>query len=501
MILKEDAAKYSIRKEYIKMQKDMHYYCIYYLCLVAGVKPEDAYIIAYNSQYTDESIIDDSILKLKDFLGDIIQSPEAEGDYKFHLTQTYIPAPHYKSYKSLSFQSVEEILIPFHFLPGFSGDNEIDWFTTLGGTGKLFDALYERAIKSIESLNNNKIDYNRAKKQELHRIGIILHVLADTYSHENFSAFWSWTNKINRTNYISPENSAWIGLLKKIWHHIFFCFYYNFFDSLPAVGHIRAYDYPDSPYLLWRYQAHTGEIKNISNPSRFYKAMFFLYEKIISQIPSINSQHSLLDDKTLSKKLYQGINTKGDLEARCKYWRDQIRSLAYEHDIEIPDEHLFFNKERMLNEIGELYSSGWWSHYEGIVLKKNITLKKFENSDFYFFHKEALEHRKFILSYLFDLQIEAKLECECTFELTMPEDEKQEVYLIGNSQLLGKWDICNAVGPMKFLEPKKYFLKIALPKGCTIKYKYIQNKTRWEGGIDRQIVCQQNLLIQDIWRN
>jgi hypothetical protein len=41
------------------MQIDMHYYCIYALARLAGLKPEAAKIIATASQYVDDAVAED----------------------------------------------------------------------------------------------------------------------------------------------------------------------------------------------------------------------------------------------------------------------------------------------------------------------------------------------------------------------------------------------------------------------------------------------------------
>ena len=43
------------------MRRDFHFYAIYALARAAGFPPEQAYIVAYASQYTDDAVSENAI--------------------------------------------------------------------------------------------------------------------------------------------------------------------------------------------------------------------------------------------------------------------------------------------------------------------------------------------------------------------------------------------------------------------------------------------------------
>ncbi|MFW6025789.1 MAG: DUF6765 family protein [Candidatus Woesearchaeota archaeon] len=78
------------------MDIEFHYYVTYLTAVKAGLKPKDAFIIAYSSQYVDDN--------------DIRFEIEGESNYQNFLSQTFdIKKPQKK---------LQRIYPLFHFIPG-----------------------------------------------------------------------------------------------------------------------------------------------------------------------------------------------------------------------------------------------------------------------------------------------------------------------------------------------------------------------------------------------
>jgi len=89
------------------MRVDFHFYTIYALARAAGFKPDDAYVIAYSSQYTDDEAKPEPI----DF--------ENGGSFEPHIT-----AHSLYSLATISDRICKEVWVPFHFVPGNQGEDD-----------------------------------------------------------------------------------------------------------------------------------------------------------------------------------------------------------------------------------------------------------------------------------------------------------------------------------------------------------------------------------------
>lgn len=125
------------------MQKDFHFYLTYALARKVGINAKTAEIIAWADQYTDDLTKPD--------IHEIQTQSAILGNWKDKQIQL-------------------SVLVPFHFIPG---DSEHFWMVTR-------NCSRARALVKIAS---NPFE-----------LGIALHVLQDTFSHENFSG---WEERLN----------------------------------------------------------------------------------------------------------------------------------------------------------------------------------------------------------------------------------------------------------------------------------------------------------------
>ena len=126
------------------MQKDFHFYVTYALARKVGIEAEVARDIAWADQYTDD-------LTEADLYG----------------VQTQCDRLGNWGDKQIQFS----VLIPFHFIPGGTPKSKWPWMVTENNTRA--KALVNAALTSKSPLS----------------LGIALHGLQDTFSHQNFSGW------------------------------------------------------------------------------------------------------------------------------------------------------------------------------------------------------------------------------------------------------------------------------------------------------------------------
>ena len=196
------------------MQKDVHFYLTYLLAVKVGIEDEEAKKIAWADQYTDD-------LTEADLYG--IQTQSAIlGNWSDRQIQL-------------------SVLVPFHFIPG--EDPEHPWVTTRNCT---------RARKLVMAA---------WKAGDLLQLGIALHGLQDTFSHEGFSG---WQEEVNS------------------------CFPWYYIESaLPNVGHAELRVIPDVVNYVWTDPRDGRRIDNKERTMAAARATFqFLVRFFNPQIPA-----------------------------------------------------------------------------------------------------------------------------------------------------------------------------------------------------------------------
>jgi hypothetical protein len=189
------------------MQKDFHYDIIFALAKEAGYKDSDANIIAYASQYVDDNT--DREYTVSDSYGEFfVGFPErlgTSGNLYFPIISQAADITAFK----LGIQRY--VFAPFHFLPG---DNDVEI------KGRKNPLCTTRGCKNATVLLTAAV-----KSKDLYEIGVALHVYADTWAHERFSAFHEDWNRVYNA-----------GIVKGL---------------PPNIGHAEVYHKPDEISETW----------------------------------------------------------------------------------------------------------------------------------------------------------------------------------------------------------------------------------------------------------
>lgn len=270
------------------MQIDFHFYAIYALCMLSGIKPECSRIIAYASQHTDDAKYNHELVF------------ESGGRFKQQMS-----AHRFLDLNAFSKEVGYEIFLPFHFLPGIEGK---DFYEQL--------CCRQNSRTALEMMKDtlNTLE----KPYGLHRLGIALHVYADTWSHQNFHGLLKYHNEVED---LKCENRKQ-GIFEEFGTSVIS-------ELVPPIGHAQAYTCPDEPYLVWSYRPYQAKSPiKINNLDRTMDAAARVYDFLATEVrekkPEIFIDASK-DWRSLENKFRNVFAVVGRLEEREKLWQRKLK--------------------------------------------------------------------------------------------------------------------------------------------------------------------------------
>lgn len=222
------------------MRRDFHYYTIYTLAVHAGIKPELAYILSYASEHVDDA--------------------KTIGPLNLTDGCQFWPVRSAHSLLSPDFYAIEASLSvygPFHFFPCLEGD-------TL--TQKMLCYPDSTGIKALKV----NVQKQLSKNFGLHYLGMALHIIADTYAHQNFNAL---NNSHNRVKSLKIHTSGLMDLALP-----------TAAMALPPIAHLQATTCPDEPACIWSYKTSGGHLVKAHNPQRYASAAQSIYHWLAKDI-------------------------------------------------------------------------------------------------------------------------------------------------------------------------------------------------------------------------
>jgi hypothetical protein len=254
------------------MDIEFHYYITYIIACKAGFKPEDAYIIAYSSQYTDAN---HTVYPINE------GGPDAYSNYISQTMNIFDPQKNYM-----------RIYPVFHFMPGTLEE-------IAGDSARRRDGKLHLMNTVPDSSNSKQLLHAALYSQNLYRVGIATHMYADTFAHQNFVGFDDGFNGMK-------------GLLEKI---------------IPDVGHADAKHKPDMPALIWQDERLIPSHSEIDNKKCFLEATRCIYEKYAAYL------HTPNDNQDLIAQIDEAIgNYDGDEEDRINRYKALISDKYIEYD-------------------------------------------------------------------------------------------------------------------------------------------------------------------------
>ena len=281
------------------MQIDGHHTMTYVAARCAGYPHNEAEIIAYSAQYVDDAT--------------------NAGSIQFDVGAMYsrIASAHKMlDYRNLKKLANHKVWVPFHFLPGNGGKPAGEEPADASFIRKLVCAPDSHVARDMLKTCFESKD----RQYFLHRIGISMHVFADTWAHQGFAGV---IHKINNVEELqSDEPSEDQGLFSKLAN-------YFLSEDFP-LGHGAALSHPDKPYLVWNYRNGLGEPVERDNTAIFLEAVDFMC-RALQAFRAGKEDLPLQDMAGLGASDKQAIEemlrtTRGDGDARHAQWLQAIGS-------------------------------------------------------------------------------------------------------------------------------------------------------------------------------
>ena len=297
------------------MQKDMHFYGTYAVARIAGFSPEEARTVATAAEYVDEAVSATPVnLGNQSYMLPVVSAHEM-----LELGKNSDPMDQWK------------VWLPFHFLPGGGGNSAEERLICLWGEpgNVAVDGIIDLALQA------------RAEDAPyaLHLLGIVTHVIQDTYAHYGFSGIASELNKVKQPSLellnVSDGMADYVGdKLDRFWDRLA-----GSFADATKLGHAGAATCPDRPYLKWQFDYEQPwdigipYLENArNNTESFYSActrLHALYSAFIAQDSAIQSAGGHLDfNPVIGNKIRDILAYEGKGDERSELWRDRISASA-----------------------------------------------------------------------------------------------------------------------------------------------------------------------------
>ena len=341
------------------MQIDGHHTLTYIAARIAGFDRTKASIIATSAQYVDDATNSGTIHFDNGAMYNRISSAHKMFDY-------------HNSDKLAN----HRVWIPFHFLPGNgglpAGENPDGNFIE-----KLICHPDSYVARDMLRACIGDID----KPYALHRLGIAMHVYADTWSHQGFAGV---NNKVNEVRHLHSNNKeADSDFFKKMVSY--------FLTTSFPLGHGAALSYPDRPSFVWEYTNGRGDKVTRNNPNDFIDAV----DKMCKVM-----QCFLKKDMSMNLEKMPGIGPEDSekIVSLMKNLKDDTGDIRHSKWIEaIANDTFSFGAERIeYNAKG----SGSWKFASTGQLETSDTGKEefqytgdFLKSDWKLFHDALQAHR------------------------------------------------------------------------------------------------------------
>ncbi|WP_456473556.1 DUF6765 family protein [Desulfolithobacter sp.] len=196
------------------MDIEFHYHITYILARKARFSSQDAFTLAYSSQYVDDNV--------------------------FHYYINYPDGGHFISEVSQTMDITkpspkrQKIYPLFHFIPG-----DPDSPTARRKDGKT------HPFNTTPDSDNARYLLQRALDSgDLYRIGVAVHAYADTWAHQNFLG-------------LKHKFNAMPGFVESL---------------IPNIGHADAKHEPDTVHNRWKDERLAGDLEVVNNNDRFIQA-------------------------------------------------------------------------------------------------------------------------------------------------------------------------------------------------------------------------------------
>lgn len=360
------------------MKRDAHYYALLAFCRACGFKKESAHTIAYASQFIDDARINLMYLNPENIEVDHDLVDQRSAFFNMATCHSYFRL------ETFNYEAMVNDTVAFHFVPGLKGENFTKKLRCREESPIIMDIIKEVLLED-----------------DLIKLGMVLHVYVDTFSHQGFSGMVSKVNAIKNCEAYNKKPLGLFDRTLKILKQLTREKYEFLFDKVaPAYGHAQALDYPDLPYLVWTYEYDYSDEFNgaykkivIDNNDRYQRA----FRGIQKLLGAYLEQHQHHRDKMLQFENIEILMNALVLEAhdkdRIKNWQrifieqglfnvEDQGLLSYKDDLWLNEAFLNYNPKIFDNRVVEdvrladnFASSKWYGFYKAAKWYKETFFK------------------------------------------------------------------------------------------------------------------------------
>jgi len=332
------------------MNINFHYFTIKALASYAGFSESEAQTIAAYSQFVDDYNLYDALYltKVPDYA--LFLSQQVLGGYLFSPVATAIPSSYDTTLLSRPDFPIKTA-IPFHYIPNRPLNSQSESITHYRTQASSFskpclitDMLLEAKMTYLSTHNTLSLMY----------MGMLLHIFADTYAHQNFNGYHSYENFSFLTNATSNINDSEITYL----------YLPSMSSQMYAIGHNEVSHAPDDTFLSFEMSYSNSNSETYPEEysltyQRNNSTEFLIAAKeILSYLRSVKLQSELNTTQwnSLSALLLQGFLTSSTkIQALSSHWQKLF-----------PTYQFYYSKESMLDQKFHLADSGGPVHFESI---------------------------------------------------------------------------------------------------------------------------------------
>lgn len=285
------------------MQIDFHHAVTYVTARLAGFAHEEADIIAYSAQYVDDATANGAICFDNKAMYQRVSSahqtidPENMNDIENHV-----------------------VWLPFHFLPGNGNQPAETSLNDLGGKfiNKIVcmpdSPVAQEMVGAAIAYRSDEQGYDNNR---LHRLGVTMHVYADTWAHYGFAGVLNNINEVDDAEEIGVPSGVFPKGPAAFLTHILD-------DVIPPLGHGRANIFPDMPFLSWKYKNGADKTVQRNNTDLFCNAANAMC-RAMQRHRKVAETGITKNDEMAIRNLFTQLKTKDEAE-RHGAWLKAIKT-------------------------------------------------------------------------------------------------------------------------------------------------------------------------------
>ncbi|WP_013324316.1 DUF6765 family protein [Gloeothece verrucosa] len=290
------------------MQIDFHHGVTYTVARLAGFNHQQADIIAYCAQYVDDAT-NSGVIRFNN-------------GALFRRRSSAHKRLDYRNFRQLA---SHHVWIPFHFLPGNGGLPRDE-----NPPGKFINKLICYPNSHVAQDMLKECIEQRHLPHGLHRLGIAMHVYADTWAHQGFAGV---NHKVNEAKLIlddqgNPDLAKTEKIKKYFRKNIYERMANAFMSEAFPIGHGAVLGNPDKPFLKWGYINGLNEIIDRDNSKDFLEAAQQMYQWMqryrLGNSAAEVAAMSVSDQKLIAQKLQNITELSG--KKRHKYWLKSLEN-------------------------------------------------------------------------------------------------------------------------------------------------------------------------------